>query len=639
MVLCACAAAVGCEGGETAVVTLSRVTPPADEACGAPADAGSVIVTALGEHPPSADTALAPELAAGGTLAIPRTTRALAVEVLGAGGALRAVGRTAPFSVADLSDGASVPIVTAPPQAFCQVGPPQAARSEPLAAAAADGVLVAGGRAEGGGAAGGAEWYDPASGAFEDLGETLYGGSDLGLVGATMTAMGDGRVVIAGGAEPAYQIFRSQDRRFGPALFLGSGRAHHAAARLSGGQLLLAGGCESLDTDGACASGSALASTAILDIDDGAIAPGPPLSAPRTNAVAIREPGGGVVVLGGETDEGEPAHAAERLDVESGRWETVDIGSAARAAPLVSGSVLAIDEGGAAALVPYGASDAAEVGQVAGSGASATALDTGRVFVIGGGEAGLVAAATGRRANLGEQVGAAQAAGRRGHASIRLRDGSVLIVGGEDERGAPRADAWLFRPELTGPYTSGASIAYETRDLAEQVVPRDPRQAEIRDRVGQTPAHLQLASSGGEGDVASEWVIVAGPRFSAPRVEARVSAEEAVALIVGYRDPEHRLEIALREGEPAALWRVDAGRVRWEDACAADPVPTGALGGIDAPATISVDIGEDGLRARASGEDVLACGGVFEVPAGHVGVGARGGEGAAVRVDSIRAER
>jgi hypothetical protein len=629
-------AASGCAGEETIAITLARVAPPGAEDCGAPADARTLIVTALGEHPPSGATAFAPDLTVGGALRVPVSTRVVAIEVLGAAGVLRTVGRTAPFEVAELDDGASLAIAMAPPRGFCPVGPMAEARIAPLVAPAAGGVLVAGGAG-----ARRVEWYDPARGAFEDLGEALYGGSNTGLIGASMTALDDGRVVVAGGARPAFQLFDPETMRFGSALLLEEARARHAAVALADGRVLLAGGCAELDAEGACVPGTALASSMILDVDRAELTSGPPLLAPRIDALAIREPGGGVLLVGGHDGDGQAHRAGERIDVAAGVAEPVADLAALVAAPLVSGSALAIsDEGGLSMLAP-GATAVAPLGfapQLAS--VTASSLEDGRVLVIGGGVAALVAPGTGRVADLADAPGAAQAAARWDHAATRLPDGSVLVVGGRDEHGAGRDDAQLFRPDLTGPFTSGAAIAFGSRELAEQVVPRDAARAEFLAASGQVPAHLRVVSSGdGAHGLATEWAVVAGPRFSAPKLELRLGADDGAAVLLAFRDPERRWELRLREGQAPELWQLEGAEALRARGCDATPVPQGALGSASRTEPIAVEVSGAGLRARAGGEEVLACAEVRELPFGHVGVAPLGADGAAVRIDALLVER
>ncbi len=79
--LAALAAAFGCGGTEERAVRLERVAPEADPDCGAPADARTLLIRALGDFPASEGTVESIEVDAGAgefSLAgLPAATRAL----------------------------------------------------------------------------------------------------------------------------------------------------------------------------------------------------------------------------------------------------------------------------------------------------------------------------------------------------------------------------------------------------------------------------------------------------------------------------------------------------------------------------------------------------------------------------------
>src|SRR5690606_28005894 len=129
--LAAAAVVLGaCSGGERRVIRIERVAPAADTACGAPADARTLLVTALGDFPATEATvtAVAVEEGAAALDGFPPETNSLEIEVLGTGGAVRAIGRTGLFDPAELEDGAAVPVFMAPRLGACPTGPPIAAR-------------------------------------------------------------------------------------------------------------------------------------------------------------------------------------------------------------------------------------------------------------------------------------------------------------------------------------------------------------------------------------------------------------------------------------------------------------------------------------------------------------------------------
>jgi hypothetical protein len=120
--LAACLAA--CGGTDERSLTLVRVMPEADPGCGAAGDGITMLVNARGDFAPTEDS-VEPITLTDPTIAIdhfPATTRVLDLEVLGAGGLLRRVGRTAPFDVELLEDGDELPVFMAPPRGFCPTG-------------------------------------------------------------------------------------------------------------------------------------------------------------------------------------------------------------------------------------------------------------------------------------------------------------------------------------------------------------------------------------------------------------------------------------------------------------------------------------------------------------------------------------
>src|SRR5690606_12884237 len=95
--------------------------------------------------------------------AFPADTEQLAVEVIGDQGRIVAIGKTAPLPFASLPDGADIPIVMAPPDGFCPVGPMTEPRASPAVARAGDLVLVVGGTGVSGEPLATAEVYDRAT--------------------------------------------------------------------------------------------------------------------------------------------------------------------------------------------------------------------------------------------------------------------------------------------------------------------------------------------------------------------------------------------------------------------------------------------------------------------------------------------
>src|SRR4051794_6814091 len=81
-------------GGDAGLrLGVRRAAPPAAPGCGAPADARPLLVRALGESAPGADTVRSVDLAAGAFVVdgLPAALAGVELEVLGDGGAVRAI--------------------------------------------------------------------------------------------------------------------------------------------------------------------------------------------------------------------------------------------------------------------------------------------------------------------------------------------------------------------------------------------------------------------------------------------------------------------------------------------------------------------------------------------------------------------
>ena len=639
IVLAALAAAFGCGGTEERAVRLERVAPAADPDCGAPADARTLLIRALGDFPASEGTVESIEVDAGAgefSLAgFPAATRALEVEVLGFGGALRAVGRSGEFDLEEVEEGSAITVFMAPPRGFCPTGPAAFDRMRPLVARAGGRVLVAGGDDPDGGPVHQVEIYDPSTGQFSGLGAPLYG-SDLpeGLAGATMTALADGRVVVAGGAGSAYQVFDPEAEAFEGARFLRQARAYHAAFALGGDRLLLAGGCARLDDSG-CAAGSALATTAILSVDSGELADGPPLARVRIGGTALPDADGRVLLVGGVDGDGLPVAEAERIDPETNEAGELVAAAGGAAALLASGALLAaFAPAGAAAsdagvVIAGGAATDVDVGP-ARTGASLTALEGGLVLAVGGSAPpGLYAPARGELDLLPAGEGPSE-----GHAAIRLADGSVLLIGGADPGGDPAA-ATIFRPDLLGALSGGLSVTFASDESSAPLVPRDPARSQIVGASGDRPAHVRIESSGG-GDLPTEWAVVAGPVFADVRLEASVVADGGgIAVLLWFAGPSDHVVLALEPGQVARLVRVEGGEASDLGSCSGEAIAAGDLSGRSHELTVDVHGGE--LEALLDDRAILTCS--VEPPAtGLVGL-APLGDDAALEIDLVSATR
>ncbi len=630
------------------------MVPAADAACGAPADARTLLVTALGAFPPTEATARSRPVAQGIEFEIgsfPAETRVLAVQVIGTGGAVRTVGHTAPFDLASLEDGAEVPVFMAPQRGFCPTGPPLTPRIAPLVARVDQAVFVAGGRNEAGQPVYGMERYNHATGRFDALAVDLYADDALGLIGATMTAVGGGRVLIAGGSRTAYQVFDSASGTVSAARFLSEARAHHAAVWLGDDRVLLVGGCARLEPDGACDPTSVLATTTIIDLAAERVSDGPPLARPRAGASVVREADGRVLVVGGVDDTGTPATMAERIDPARERSGEEIPGVAGIAAPLAAGGSFAgfatVDAPAetSGAVVPPGALVATPVAStmVPRAGVTATPLEDGRVLVFGGltADAGdealyyLPSDAT-FEALAASPVRGGAVLRRRDHAAVRLLDGTVLIVGGRDASGAALGDAWIYRPELTGPFAADATVSFADSLLAQQVIPRDPGRMRVEVASG-PPTRLVVTASGG-GSLPSEWFVIGGPAFVRSTVALRArSAGGGIAVLLWFRDATHHAVVTLAPGQPASLYELDGAAPRAVGGCARQVVDSTDIQGEFA--NVTVEVTSEAVVVKVGARTMLSCSGLEQTQPGYVGAGVVGAEGATLEVASMTVRR
>jgi hypothetical protein len=626
-------ASLGCGSGDGPSLTLRRVVPAADPECGAPPDGQTLLVAALGEFPAAETTADSRPITAGVQFEIttfPSDTRVLTAQVIGTGGAIRTIGRTAAFQLGDLSDGDELPVFMAPPLGFCRTGPPAVARSGALAARTGSEVLIAGGVDQSGAPVSAVERYLPSSGAFTSLGDVLYGDGSLGLVGATMTALPDGRVLVAGGATPAFQIYDPQDQSFGAALLLSQSRAHHAAVPISATEVMLVGGCSDVDGAGDCQSGTLVTSTTIVDVVAATTRMGPAITTGRIGCSATLEADGRVLVAGGRDEAGVAIDVAERIDPEGMRAGETLAGLGGVVAPLASGASLvafstSAPGGSGASVLPNGEAVASPVAAApaARAGATLTPLEDGRVLVMGGlesdsgDEAILYVPNQGRFEVLSAAPSQSGSVLRRsGHAAVRLDDGSVLVIGGQDAAGNVLGDAWIFRPDLTGPYTSDVTLSFSDPELSRLLVPRDPAQVAIQS----APVRYTITSSESSG-LPSEWAVIAGPEFAEAAISAQVQSDSGVAILLGFLDAANYRVVVLLPRQPATLFSVTDGVPAPLSSCSSELI------GIDELASsvdVEVELGRRSLVTRVGGRQVISCTGLPESARGLVGIGVVG---------------
>ena len=659
-------ALTGC-GGETISVELRRVVPEADPGCGAPGDAVSMQITALGDFPADRVVTIGGSLSPDTRLdlaSLPLATRVLRISVFDAQG-LRTIGKTAPLSLGDLDDGAVIPVFMTPPGGMCPTGPPLEARTAPIVARAGDQVLIAGGFGATGEPVAEVERYDPATGRFTVLAESLYTAPEDGLIGATATSVSDpgsgadpgaggSRVVIAGGPSSGYQVYDAATGEFSAQLLLNPGRAHHAAVALDDRRVFLAGGCAlPLAADGSCVPGRIHTATTIIDLDEGRARPGPDLLAPRLGGELLVERPGVVLYLGGVLDNGQPAPVAERIVIDGD--EPGATFAAAAAGPMVrlaSGAVLAglassrIAPSQLMFVVPPGSNQpvAAASAPTPRQGAAFARLQNGRVLVVGGEGSGEVLMYQPAEDRFEAVTAATLPVADPG--VIALDDGSVLVVGGATA-GQAQATASIVRVDLEGPYSPGIDLSFgvEAVGTLPHWVPSSPALARVEPAMDGQLAHAVITvgppvAAGGQDGAAipSAWAVVAGPELGRGQIRLRTrSLGAGIAVMLGFRGPQEYTAVILAPGQQARAVRVQPGAIE-SLACSGETIANEELLDRNDSAAIEVTFDSD-LGAAIDGRVVIECGSVGPIPAGLAGVGAVGTVGDAVRIDSVSLSR
>lgn len=303
-----------------------------------------------------------------------------------------------------------------------------------------------------------ARLFDPVTNTFRVVGPLALARSEL-----TATLLGDGSVLIAGGAdEPAVELYSPGTGKFTSGASMSIGRHSPAAAGLSDGRVLIAGGW-----GGARGSVKTLASAELYDPVTGKFtATTGSMKIARSGHTATTLKDGRVLIAGGKgVYPNDGLTSAELYDPRTGQFTETGSMTAARqnhtAALLSDGRVLVV--GGEAGIIATplvevydpatGTFSQAGTMPAALSGVSATPLADGRVLIAGGRPAAtdddainskaiatayLFDPATGTFSPTGPMTAA-----RERHTATLLTDGRVLIAGGWAESGqAVSAEAY-----------------------------------------------------------------------------------------------------------------------------------------------------------------------------------------------------
>jgi hypothetical protein len=524
--------------------------------CTRPATANLVRVIAYGATGERSESIALDEAVA--ISGFPADTEQLGVEVIVGGGAAGAAGKSAPLRFAELADGATIPVVMAPPDGFCEVGAMTEPRAQPLVARAGDGVLVVGGT----GAAGPlstAEYYDRATATFSpvEVPQVLIDDAQ-GFVGAALAALPDGRVALIGGPHSAFVVFDPKTRAFATDPALIDSRAFHAAIATGDGDVLVAGGCSAVSTR-VCSGVPRrqvvryrITKLSAPDLMTLLPATGSLRIAPQLFDLGIQLDGQRRYLLAGGGDSG----LADRFALDDVVATTL-AGSRAQAAALDGGAVLtafggdAAPANGAAAVIPPDGTPTVVARAVDRAGLRLIDLEDGRVVGFGGDPAGGVVTYDPTQDAWTTAPAAGQPGALTAPSLVRLADGSVLVVGG-----ATSARAWLYRPSLVGP-ASGSVTSVPASDIGRAVLTA-PDPATVTRTVA--PPAWVLSSP---GDALIARALVGGPRIAAGTVRAVVHVRAGgVALIAQQTGPGEAIVAELAPGAPPRLVQLAGGVTR-----------------------------------------------------------------------------
>lgn len=545
----------------------------------------------------------------------PSDTEQLGVEARLAGTPI-AIGKTAPLAFADLADGATLPIFMAPPDGFCPLGDMRAARRAPLVARAGDGVLIVGGVDDAGNPLASAERYEPATGTFQSVTVPAILG-ESGFLGATLTPLPDGRVVLAGGPQPVATIYNPATHAFGESVLI-EARAFHVAVATGGNEILLLGGCSAI-ANGAC-SGIVRLGSKIYEATSADTLrerqPSTTLRAGRIGAtlvdIGIRADGKRAFVMAGGLPGQLAPDAADTFAI-GDTDATAIAGSHFSAAALDGGGVLtafAPDSeapDGTASVLPALADARAIASAPAVRGVRLAALENGRVVGIGGDALGGVL-------RYDPTIDAWERQGASGPVTDapvlhRLDDGSVLVLGGKPVTN----QAFVFRPPLLGASSGSVTVVPIGPARANTLTAADPATVTRGTKWVLSANGAQLARA-----------LVGGPRMTTGTLRLVASVEAGgVGVIAHDTGPGRALLASLVPGEPARIVAADGTACTGDVVAPFDP---------ETPATILLEVSDETATLSRDGTALVSC--RVGAEAGAWGVAAVGAD-ARVAVETI----
>ncbi|MFY9805298.1 MAG: kelch repeat-containing protein [Candidatus Acidiferrales bacterium] len=293
------------------------------------------------------------------------------------------------------------------------------------------------------------EVYDPGTGTFTEI----FADDGLGIFGHTATLLQNGQVLLAGGFLNNFWDYGPSTSNNGAALYdpvagvfnpagnMTANRGGHTATLLGNGKVLIAGGADQDPT------GTGLATAELYDPGANAFTQTGNMTVGRYLDTATLLQNGKVLIVGGAaTSTADPVASAELYDPATGTFTTTGAMAAGReqhtATLLSDGRVLI-----AGGLISTGMGDlqptaTAEVydpttGTFSTTGTmaearslhTATLLPSGKVLVAGGGVENSTAELYDPAAGTFSITGGMEI-GRSGHTATLLPNGSVLVAGG-----------------------------------------------------------------------------------------------------------------------------------------------------------------------------------------------------------------
>jgi hypothetical protein len=428
-------------------------------------------------------------------------------------------------------------------------GPLQVARAN-----AALGALPEGGAVVAGGIASGAvvdqvELYDPVANSF-----SVVASNPLAAVQSpTATALADGRVLFAGGADASGRalpnaLLYDPAKGIVPTSPLGAGRVGHRATLLSNGKVLIAGGMTDLEN-----TQTLLATVEIFD----------PATLSFTFATSMKVPrafhgqdlaGGRVLAVGGDTST-EPGGTAEEYDQDANLWRFTSFPPLARrleAQVVATSAGRSVVAGGGAAievhhplnLPPPEAWISLSTTPRPRADHTATLLFGGDVLLVGGTTGVTTATNTVERFHASTNVFNLPAAtldhfetvsslntARAGHAAAALQNGTVLVAGGLDANGNVLASLETYDPNVNAWTTRASTLAFpRTHAHAIQIATGDVLIVGGVDHSGAPVAATEIYHWGMD-------TIETGPSLAFPRVDDDVfTASNGLVFVAGGVD-------------------------------------------------------------------------------------------------------